>query len=62
MVADFQDEFEKIYIRYFNDVFLFLKKLSKDEKIKTVRNRAEAEAYFKVEDEERAQTGAEGKI
>ena len=31
MVADFQDEFEKIYIRYFNDVFLFLKKLSKDE-------------------------------
>lgn len=31
-------------------------------KIKTVRNRAEAEAYFKEEDEERAQTGAEGKI
>ena len=30
-MAGFEEEFEKIYIRYFNDVFLFLKKLSKDE-------------------------------
>ena len=30
-MADYGEEFEKIYIRYFNDVFLFLKKLSKDE-------------------------------
>lgn len=28
-MAGFEEEFEKIYIRYFNDVFLFLKKLSK---------------------------------
>ena len=32
-MAGFEEEFEKIYIRYFNDVFLFLKKLSKDESI-----------------------------
>ena len=30
-VAGSKEEFEKIYRRYFNDVFLFLKKLSKDE-------------------------------
>ena len=32
-MAGFKEEFEKIYIRYFNDVFLFLKKLSKDESV-----------------------------
>ena len=44
-MADFQERFEKIYIRYFNDVFLFLKKLSKDE------NTAEeitSETFFKA--------------
>ena len=45
MVADFQDEFEKIYIRYFNDVFLFLKKLSKDE---SIAEEITSETFFKA--------------
>ena len=45
MVADFQDKFEKIYIRYFNDVFLFLKKLSKDE---SIAEEITSETFFKA--------------
>ena len=45
MVADFQDEFEKIYIRYFDDVFLFLKKLSKDE---SIAEEITSETFFKA--------------
>ncbi|WP_304433077.1 RNA polymerase sigma factor, partial [Acutalibacter muris] len=45
MVADFQDKFEKIYRRYFNDVFLFLKKLSKDEGL---AEEITSETFFKA--------------
>ena len=44
-VADYEEEFEKIYIRYFNDVFLFLKKLSKDEDI---AEEITSETFFKA--------------
>lgn len=44
-MADFEEEFEKIYIRYFNDVFLFLKKLSKDE---GVAEEITSETFFKA--------------
>ena len=44
-MADFEEEFEKIYIRYFNDVFLFLKKLSKDENI---AEEITSETFFKA--------------
>ena len=44
-MADFEEEFEKIYIRYFNDVFLFLKKLSKDE---SVAEEITSETFFKA--------------
>lgn len=39
------EEFEKIYIRYFNDVFLFLKKLSKDE---SLAEEITSETFFKA--------------
>jgi RNA polymerase sigma-70 factor (ECF subfamily) len=44
-VADYREEFEEIYIRYFNDVFLFLKKLSKDEGI---AEEITSETFFKA--------------
>lgn len=44
-MADYGEEFEKIYIRYFNDVFLFLKKLSKDENI---AEEITSETFFKA--------------
>lgn len=44
-MAGFEEEFEKIYIRYFNDVFLFLKKLSKDE---SVAEEITSETFFKA--------------
>lgn len=44
-MADYGEEFEKIYIRYFNDVFLFLKKLSKDEGI---AEEITSETFFKA--------------
>lgn len=44
-MADFGEEFEKIYIRYFNDVFLFLKKLSKDE---SIAEEITSETFFKA--------------
>ncbi|SHJ73442.1 RNA polymerase sigma-70 factor, ECF subfamily [Hathewaya proteolytica DSM 3090] len=44
-MAEFGKEFEKIYIRYFNDVFLFLKKLSKDEGI---AEEITSETFFKA--------------
>ncbi len=44
-MADFGEGFEKIYIRYFNDVFLFLKKLSKDEGI---AEEITSETFFKA--------------
>ena len=44
-MADFQERFEKIYIRYFNDVFLFLKKLSKDE---SIAEEITSETFFKA--------------
>jgi len=44
-VAGFEDEFEKIYVRYFNDVFLFLKKLSKDE---SIAEEITSETFFKA--------------
>ena len=44
-MADFEEEFEKIYIRYFNDVFFFLKKLSKDENI---AEEITSETFFKA--------------
>lgn len=44
-MAGFEEEFEKIYIRYFNDVFLFLKKLSKDEGI---AEEITSETFFKA--------------
>ena len=44
-VSDFPEKFEEIYIRYFNDVFLFLKKLSKDEGI---AEEITSETFFKA--------------
>ena len=44
-MAGFEEEFEKIYKRYFNDVFLFLKKLSKDENI---AEEITSETFFKA--------------
>lgn len=44
-MADYGEEFEKIYIRYFNDVFLFLKKLSKDE---DTAEEITSETFFKA--------------
>lgn len=44
-MADYGEEFEKIYIRYFNDVFLFLKKLSKDE---SIAEEITSETFFKA--------------
>ena len=44
-MAGFEEEFEKIYIRYFNDVFLFLKKLSKDE---SIAEEITSETFFKA--------------
>lgn len=44
-MAEFGKEFEKIYIRYFNDVFLFLKKLSKDE---SIAEEITSETFFKA--------------
>ncbi len=44
-MAGFEEEFEKIYRRYFNDVFLFLKKLSKDENI---AEEITSETFFKA--------------
>ncbi|MDD2957279.1 MAG: sigma-70 family RNA polymerase sigma factor [Lachnospiraceae bacterium] len=44
-MADFGEEFEKVYIRYFNDVFLFLKRLSKDEGI---AEEITSETFFKA--------------
>ena len=44
-VAGSKEEFEKIYRRYFNDVFLFLKKLSKDEGL---AEEITSETFFKA--------------
>ncbi len=44
-MAGFEEEFEKIYIRYFQDVFLFLKKLSKDE---SIAEEITSETFFKA--------------
>lgn len=44
-MAGFEDEFEKIYVRYFNDVFRFLKKLSKDE---SIAEEITSETFFKA--------------
>ena len=44
-MAGSEEEFEKIYIRYFNDVFLFLKKLSKDE---SIAEEITSETFFKA--------------
>jgi RNA polymerase sigma-70 factor (ECF subfamily) len=44
-VAGSKDEFEEIYIRYFNDVFLFLRKLSKDE---SIAEEITSETFFKA--------------
>ena len=44
-MAGFEDEFEKIYKRYFNDVFLFLKKLSKDG---SIAEEITSETFFKA--------------
>lgn len=44
-MTDYGEEFEKIYIRYFSDVFLFLKKLSKDEGI---AEEITSETFFKA--------------
>ena len=44
-MAGFEEEFEKIYRRYFNDVFLFLKKLSKDE---SIAEEITSETFFKA--------------
>lgn len=44
-MAGFKEKFEKIYIRYFNDVFLFLKKLSKDE---SIAEEITSETFFKA--------------
>ncbi len=44
-MAGFEEEFEKIYKRYFNDVFLFLKKLSKDG---SIAEEITSETFFKA--------------
>lgn len=44
-MAGFEEEFEKIYIRYFNEVFLFLKKLSKNE---SIAEEITSETFFKA--------------
>ena len=44
-MAGSKDEFEEIYIRYFSDVFLFLKKLSKDE---SIAEEITSETFFKA--------------
>ncbi|MCI8513554.1 MAG: sigma-70 family RNA polymerase sigma factor [Lachnospiraceae bacterium] len=44
-MAGFEEKFEKIYIRYFHDVFLFLKKLSKDE---SIAEEITSETFFKA--------------
>ena len=44
-MAASNEEFEKIYRRYFNDVFLFLKKLSKDEGL---AEEITSETFFKA--------------
>lgn len=44
-MAKYGEEFEKIYVRYFNDVFLFLKKLSKDE---SIAEEITSETFFKA--------------
>ena len=44
-MAGSKEEFEKIYRRYFNDVFLFLKKLSKDEGL---AEEITSETFFKA--------------
>ena len=44
-MADYGEEFEKIYVKYFNDVFLFLKRLSKDEGI---AEEITSETFFKA--------------
>lgn len=44
-MANYGKEFEKIYVRYFNDVFLFLKKLSKDE---SIAEEITSETFFKA--------------
>lgn len=44
-MAGFEEEFEKIYIRYFHDVFLFLKKLSKSE---SIAEELTSETFFKA--------------
>ena len=44
-MADYGEEFEEIYIRYFNDVFFFLKKLSKDE---SIAEEITSETFFKA--------------
>ena len=44
-MAASNEEFEKIYRRYFSDVFLFLKKLSKDEGL---AEEITSETFFKA--------------
>ncbi len=44
-MAGSEKEFEKIYIRYFNDVFLFLKKLTKNDDI---AEEITSETFFKA--------------
>ena len=44
-MANCGEKFEKIYVRYFNDVFLFLKKLSKDE---SIAEEITTETFFKA--------------
>lgn len=44
-MAGYGENFDKIYIRYFNDVFLFLKKISKDEGI---AEEITSETFFKA--------------
>ena len=44
-MVDYGGEFDKIYIRYFNDVFLFLKTLSKDEDL---AEEITSETFFKA--------------
>ena len=43
-MAGFEEEFEKIYIRYFHDVFLFLKKLSK---AKVLQRNSQAKPFLR---------------
>ena len=44
-MAGFEEEFEKIYKRYFNDVFLFIKRLSKDG---SIAEEITSETFFKA--------------